>query len=222
MAAQPDTTSHVDLRRQRIIGAIALVLVAIAAAISLSMLDRATRSRVERNAQLWILERLDRLVPADARDNDILSDRLIARSPDLLGTSRAVTVYRARKAGQPVAAVLHTIAPDGYFGPIELLVGIGADGRLIGVQVVRHRETPGLGDAFENRNLDWLPKFRGRSLTNPPQQRWAVRSDGGHFDSFTGATITPRAIVKAVRRALEFYRAKQQALFTAANGTEIH
>jgi Na+-translocating ferredoxin:NAD+ oxidoreductase subunit G len=222
MAAQPDTTSTSEPQRQRIIGAIALVLVAIAAAISLSLLDRATHSRIERNAQAWILERLDMLVPVNARDNDILDDRLIARSPDLLGITRPIDVYRARKGGQPVAAVLHTIAPDGYRGPIELLVGISADGRLIGVQVVRHRETPGLGDAFENRNLDWLPRFRGRSLADPPQQRWAVRADGGDFDSFTGATITPRAIVKAVRRALEFYRAKQETLFTAPSGTEIH
>jgi Na+-translocating ferredoxin:NAD+ oxidoreductase subunit G len=222
MAAQPDVAAKTGPQRQRVIGAIALVLVAIAAAIALSSLDRATRSRVERNAQAWILERLDVLVPPDTRDNDILGDRLIARSPDLLGTSRPVTVYRARKAGQPVATVLHTIAPDGYRGPIELLVGIGADGRLIGVQVVRHRETPGLGDAFENRNADWLPKFGGRSLEDPPQQRWAVRADGGDFDSFTGATITPRAIVKAVRRALEFYRAKQEMLFSAPSGTEIH
>jgi electron transport complex protein RnfG len=222
MAAQPDIPSNTDPRRQKLIGAVALVAVAIAAAISLSLLDRATRARVERNTQVWILERLDVLVPPQTRDNDILGDRLVARSPDLLGTSRPVTVFRARKGGQPVAAVLHTVAPDGYRGPIELLVGIGADGRLIGVQVVRHRETPGLGDAFENRNVNWLPKFRGRSLEDPPQQRWAVRADGGEFDAFTGATITPRAIVKAVRRALEFYRAKQTTLFTAPSGTEIH
>lgn len=221
MAAQPDTAAANDIRRQRIIGAISLVLVAVAAAISLAALDRTTRPRVERNAQAWILERLDILVPPATRDNDILTDKLIARSPDLLGISRPVTIYRARKAGQPVAAVLHTIAPDGYRGPIELLVGIGADGRLIGIQVVRHHETPGLGDAFENRNKDWLPKFRGLSLENPPQQRWAVRADGGEFDAFTGATITPRAIVKAVRRALEFYRAKQATLFTAPNAAEI-
>jgi electron transport complex protein RnfG len=132
-----------------------------------------------------------------------------------------VTIYRARKGGKPVAAILHTVAPDGYRGPIELLVAIDVSGRLIGVHVVRHNETPGLGDAFENRDIDWLPKFAGRSLDDPPQQRWAVRPDGGDFDAFTGATITPRAIVKAVRRALEFYRAKSSGLFTAANGAEI-
>jgi len=151
----------------------------------------------------------------------VLTDKVIAMAPDLLGIARPVAVYRARKAGEPVAAILHTTAPDGYRGPIELLVAIDTHGTLIGVQVVRHRETPGLGDAFENRNRDWLPKFRGRSLTEPPQQRWAVRSDGGDFDAFTGATITPRAIVKAVRRSLEFYRAKADTIFKAPNGAEI-
>jgi electron transport complex protein RnfG len=219
MAAQPDPlTGH---SRHRIVGAVAIVVLAIAAAIALSVIDRATQSRVERNAQEWLIERLDILVPPTSRDNDVLTDKVIAVAPDLLGISRPVDIYRARKAGEPVAAILHTIAPDGYRGPIELLVAIDASGKLIGVQVVRHRETPGLGDAFENRDRDWLPKFRGRSLDDPPQQRWAVQADGGDFDAFTGATITPRAIVKAVRRSLEFYRAKDDTIFKAPNGAEI-
>ncbi len=217
MAAKPERT----ISRERIVGAAAIVLVAIAAAIALSMLDRATQARIERNAQQWILERLNQLVPAQERDNDILADTVYARSPELLGTSRPVTIYRARKAGQPVAVILHTIAPDGYRGPIELLVAIDVEGRLLGVEVLRHQETPGLGDQFRNRNSDWLPKFRGRSLDDPPQQRWAVRNDGGDFDAFTGATITPRAIVKAVRRALEFHRAKREVLFAAEPGSII-
>jgi electron transport complex protein RnfG len=216
----PDLTR--DPRRERVVGAIAIVLIAVAAAIGLSLLDRQTQARIQRNAQEWIRVRLDALVPRALHDNDLLTDTVIARSPDLLGLESGVTIYRARKAGQPVAAVLHTTAPDGYRGPIEMLVAIAADGRLIGVQVVRHRETPGLGDAFENRNADWLPKFSGKSLDDPPQQRWAVRPDGGDFDAFTGATITPRAIVKAIRRALEFYRAKHDQVFSAPNGSEIH
>jgi Na+-translocating ferredoxin:NAD+ oxidoreductase subunit G len=219
MAAQPDHLT--DHSRHRVVGAVAIVVLAIAAAIALSVIDRATHSRVERNAQEWLIERLDILVPPTRRDNDVLTDKVIAIAPDLLGITRPVEIYRARKAGEPVAAILHTIAPDGYRGPIELLVAIDASGKLIGVQVVRHRETPGLGDAFENRDRDWLPKFRGRSLDDPPQQRWAVRADGGDFDAFTGATITPRAIVKAVRRSLEFYRAKRDTIFKAPSGAEI-
>jgi electron transport complex protein RnfG len=217
MAVHPERS----ISRERIVGAAAIVLVAVAAAISLTILDRATEARIERNAQQWILERLNRLVPAQSRDNDLLADTVDVRAPDLLGTSRTVTIYRARKNGQPVAAILHTVAPDGYRGPIELLVAIDVEGRLLGVEVLRHQETPGLGDQFRNRNSDWLPKFRGRSLDDPPQQRWAVRNDGGEFDAFTGATITPRAIVKAVRRALEFHRAKREVLFAAEPGSII-
>jgi electron transport complex protein RnfG len=220
MAAPPDAPVPAP-QRAPILGALAIVLIASLSAIGLSLLDRITAARIQPNAQEWIRVRLNALVPPSLYNNDLLADTVTAHSPDLLGTSRPVTVYRARKGLKPVAAVLHTVAPDGYRGPIELLVAIAPDGKLIGVQVVRHRETPGLGDAFENRDADWLSKFTGRSLQDPPQQRWAVRPDGGEFDAFTGATITPRAIVKSVRRALEFYRAKQKTLFTAPNGTEI-
>jgi electron transport complex protein RnfG len=221
MAVPPDRLPSTDPARQRIVGAIAIVVLGIVAAIGLASIDRMTHAQVERNAQEWLIERLDALVPKDRHDNDVITDRVLAVAPDLLGIARPVAVYRARKGGQPVAAILHTTAPDGYRGPIELLVAIDVSGQLIGVQVVRHRETPGLGDAFENRNRDWLPKFSGRSLENPPQQRWAVRKDGGEFDGFTGATITPRAIVAAVRRSLEFYRAKQRTIFAAPNDAEI-
>jgi len=219
MAAQPEGADATS--RHRLLGALAIVVLAVLGALALGGVDRVTHERVERNAQEWLIERLNLLVPPTARDNDVFSDKAFAIAPDLLGIDRPIAVYRARKAGQPIAAILHTTAPDGYRGPIELLVAIDAKGSLIGVQVVRHRETPGLGDAFENRHRDWLPKFRGRSLDDPPQQRWAVRADGGDFDAFTGATITPRAIVKAVRRSLEFFRAKRETIFQAPNNAEI-
>lgn len=184
-------------------------------AAALMLVANATRDRIARNELAWIQERLDALVPADLHDNDMLADRIRVVAPDLLGIAEPVTVYRARRNGEPVAVAIHTVAPDGYRGPIELLIAIRYDGTLIGVQVVRHKETPGLGDAFENRDADWLPKFRGLSLDNPPQQRWSVRKDHGAFDEFTGATITPRAIVKATRRTLEFFNARRDSLFAA-------
>lgn len=208
-------------RRTRTLGVLALVLVAVAAALLLTLLDRAMQERIDTHAQEWILQRLNMLLPPDAYDNDVLSDVIMARAPDLLGTIRPVPIYRARRNGEPVAVILHTVAPDGYRGPIELLVAIDPDGTLIGVQVVRHQETPGLGDAFENRSAGWLDEFSGRSLRDPPQQRWAIRPDGGDFDAFTGATITPRAIVKAVRRTLEFQQVKRELLFTAPQGTTL-
>jgi electron transport complex protein RnfG len=172
-----------------------------------------TRDRIASNEQAWIRQRLDALVPPATHDNDLLADSIAVTAPDLLGSSQPIRIYRARRAGAPVAAVLRPIAPDGYRGPIELLVAIGQDGRLIGVQVIRHQETPGLGDAFESRDVHWLDRFRGRSLADPPPPRWTVRRDGGDFDAFTGATITPRAIVKAVRNSLEYYQRNSQQIF---------
>ena len=113
----------------------------------------------------------------------------------------------------PVAVVLALIAPDGYGGPIKLLVGINADGSLAGVRVVNHHETPGLGDAIDTRRSNWILGFTGRSLGDPSPAQWAVRKDGGVFDQFTGATITPRAVVKAVKRALVYFEAHRDTLF---------
>ena len=116
----------------------------------------------------------------------------------------------------PIALVMATTAPDGYSGSIRLLVGINIDGSLSGVRVVAHRETPGLGDAIDEDRSDWIRIFDGKSLQDPPEERWAVRKDGGAFDQLTGATVTPRAVVKAVRQALLYYREHQQALFSVA------
>jgi electron transport complex protein RnfG len=193
----------------------ALTLAIIAAVLTavLALVASFTRERIASNEQAWIRQRLDALVPPATYDNDLLTDSIAVTAPDLLGSSQPVKIYRARRNGAPVAAVLRPIAPDGYRGPIELLVAVGPDARLIGVQVIRHQETPGLGDAFESRDIHWLERFRGRSLTDPPPQRWTVRRDGGDFDAFTGATITPRAIIKAVRNALEYYQRNSQRIF---------
>jgi Na+-translocating ferredoxin:NAD+ oxidoreductase subunit G len=193
----------------------ALTLAVFAAVLTalLALVASLTHERIAANEQAWIKQRLDALVAPDSHDNDLLADSIAVTAPDLLGSAQPVRIYRARRGGAPVAAVIRPIAPDGYRGPIELLVAIGRDGRLIGVQVIRHEETPGLGDAFESRDVHWLDRFRGRSLIDPPTQRWTVRRDGGDFDAFTGATITPRAIVKAVRNALEYYERNAQRIF---------
>jgi len=193
--------------------ALTLAIVAAVLTALLALVASFTRERIVSNEQAWIRQRRDALVPPAMHDNDLLTDSIAVTAPDLLGSSQPVKIYRARRNGAPVAAVLRPIAPDGYRGPIELLVAVGPGGRLIGVQVIRHQETPGLGDSFESRDVHWLERFRGRSLTDPPPQRWTVRRDGGDFDAFTGATITPRAIVKAVRNALEYYQRNSQRIF---------
>jgi len=199
--------------------AISLGLIGAALALALFALAQMTGERIARNRQGWIRQPLYALLEPGSYDNDLLADAVTVAAPDLLGTDAPATIYRARRHGEPVAAVIQTVAPDGYRGPIDLLVAIAWDGTLLGVQVVRHNETPGLGDAFETRDAHWLEAFRGLSLTRPPQQRWTVRKDGGDFDAFTGATITPRAIVKAVRRALEFYAAQRDRLFSASDSS---
>jgi Na+-translocating ferredoxin:NAD+ oxidoreductase subunit G len=193
--------------------ALTLAIVAAVLTAVIALVASVTRERIAANEQAWIKQRLDALIAPGTHDNDLLADSITVTAPDLLGSPQPVRIYRARRGGMPVAAVIRPIAPDGYRGPIELLVAIGQDGRLIGVQVIRHEETPGLGDAFESRDIHWLDRFRGRALTDPPLPRWTVRRDGGDFDAFTGATITPRAIIKAVRNTLEYYQRNSQRIF---------
>lgn len=213
MATPDDIAETPKPRRSVAVPTATLVVIAALLTVGLVAIANFTRDRIARNQQAWIKQHLDTLVSPQNYDNDPLSDTLQVSSPDLLGSVNPITAYRMRKAGAPVAVGIRSVAPDGYRGPLELLVVIAPDGNLIGVRVIRHNETPGLGDAFENRDADWLTRFRGLSLTDPPQQRWTVRRDGGDFDAFTGATITPRAIVKAVRRTLEFYRGNEELLY---------
>ena len=212
MATPADIPPQATRRMLRLVATLAIV--GALATIVLTLIADFTRARIARNEQAWIQQHLDALVPPSMHDNDLLGDAISVVSPDLLGTTQPVTIYRARSHGKPVAALVRSVAPDGYRGPIELLVAIAYDGTLLGVRVLRHHETPGLGDAFEKREPHWLDRFRGRSLADPPQQRWTVRKDRGDFDAFTGATITPRAIVKEVRRTLEYYQANRDRIFT--------
>ena len=159
---------------------------------------------------------LNQLVPAERYDNRVTEDRIDVVAPEWLGTPEPVTVYRARKNGQPVALFATPFAPDGYSGPIQLLIGVYVDGTLAGVRVLAHKETPGLGDAIEERRSPWILALTGKSLTDPPLEKWKVKKDGGVFDQFTGATITPRAVVKATQRFLEYVRNHQEQLFNPA------
>ena len=199
--------------RQIVITTIILLLFAlIGTALVVYTFDN-TRERISANERATLLRKLHQLIPQQQHDNVLLDDTLTIINTPLLGTLEPVTVYRARKAGQPVALVITPVAPDGYSGIIKLLVGINVDGTLNGVRVVAHRETPGLGDAIDEKRSDWIHLFDNRSLQDPPLERWAVRKDGGDFDQLTGATITPRAVVKAVRQTLLYYRDNQDALF---------
>ncbi len=172
-----------------------------------------TQAQIAANEKAALLQRLHEIIPPEAYDNDLLAD-FAEVSNEALGTLQAQTVYLARKHGQPAGVVLSVVAPHGYNGPIKLLVGIREDGTLFGVRTVSHRETPGLGDKIELRHSNWITKFDGRSIGNPPDKGWAVKRDGGVFDQFTGATITPRAVVEAVRQALVYFSQHKKELFS--------
>lgn len=194
--------------------AVILGLFAIGTAAALALTNQATLKRVECNRQQALIGSLAQVMPDDQHDNVLLDDRVAALDP-LLGRGDK-TVYRARRDGVPSGAVLEATAPDGYGGAINLIVGVDMEGRILGVRAVPpHNETPGLGDKIERRKSDWVLSFNGKSLDNPDAQGWAVKKDGGRFDSFTGATITPRAVVGAVHRALRYFQAHRDELFAA-------
>jgi len=199
--------------RPVLISAIFLFLFAIIGTGLVAYIFESTEERIAENQRRALLKSLNELVPEELYDNDIYADILYVQNGELLGTDAPVPVYRARKNGWPVAAVLAPVAPDGYNGSIRLLVAIQLNGKLAGVRVIQHRETPGLGDRIEAERSDWVLEFNGKSLFDPQENNWKVKRDGGTFDQFTGATITPRAVVKAVKEALLYYKAYGQTLF---------
>ena len=170
------------------------------------------------NEKLTLLKKLNNIIPAESYDNDLLLDTIIIKPSTLLGTDEETLVYRARKNKKNIAVVYSSIAPNGYNGPIHLLVGVKADGHLAGVRVVKHRETPGLGDVVSITHSNWILGFDGKSLSQPNEKGWKVKRDGGVFDQFTGATITPRAVVKAVHNALLYFDQNQDSLFSVVPG----
>ena len=170
-----------------------------------------TRERVAAEQRRAAEKALLEIVPANRHNNSMLDDTLPV-SAGTLGLRRDKQAFIARWDGAPVAVILPVTAPDGYSGDIDLIVAIDTDGSVAGVRALAHKETPGLGDKVDIRKSNWIMGFDGKSLTNPAPEKWAVRKDGGEFDQFTGATITPRAVIAAVRRALEHFAAHRADL----------
>lgn len=180
----------------------------------------ATRERIAANERALLEQNLLPVLEGLAYDNDLVGSRLVIDPPhDLPGNDRAV-VYRAFDRGEPVAALFAVTARDGYSGPIRVLVGVGVDGRITGVRILQHRETPGLGDGIDSSRSDWVHQFDGRSIGDPVVSRWAIRRDAGEFDQLTGASVTPRAVIKAIRDTLLYFGANREAIFLAAASEE--
>ncbi|MGD8526096.1 MAG: electron transport complex subunit RsxG [Thioalkalispiraceae bacterium] len=172
-----------------------------------------TAQRIAANEREFLLNSLHTLITPAMHDNDMFLDVIQVTDKAMLGSKKPVNIYRARKDGKNVAAIINAVAPDGYNGNIELLVAIDHTGKLIGVRVTKHKETPGLGDAIDISKSDWILGFSGKSLDNTAKREWRVKRDGGIFDQFTGATITPRAVVKAVHNALQYFKLHQAMIF---------
>ncbi len=200
-------------KRQILLSGVFLWLFAVAGTTFVALTEFTTREAIADNERALLLRNLNALLPAERLDNDIAGDTLALAPSPLLGTEETSLVYRARLGGEPVAAVFNSIAPNGYSGRIHLLVGIWVDGSIAGVRVVKHAETPGLGDGIEIRKSSWITGFDGRSLQDPAEESWQVKRDGGVFDQLTGATITPRAVVESVRNTLLYYDANADMIF---------
>lgn len=196
--------------------AASLGLVAILGTALLSGVHRATAERIAQQERRVVMDQLGQIIPPDRYDNALYEDWFVFTDNSWFPQDQQVVAYRARRSGEPVAVILRFAAIDGYSGPIGLLVGIEADGRVAGVRVTSHRETPGLGDAIEIEKSDWVLGFDGKALGAPPEAEWTVRRDGGAFDQFTGATITPRAVISAVRRALAYHERHRERLYSTA------
>ncbi len=173
---------------------------------------RAPIAESERQAKLKLLEQV---LPVSLHDNDLLLDGVRISAGGLLGNPQPTLAYRGRLKDQPSAIILEAVAPDGYSGDIKLLVAVRKDGELAGVRVLAHKETPGLGDYIDIGRSDWIKKnFDGQSLAKTPEDGWKVKKDGGQYDYMAGATITPRAVVKAVHQALLYFAAHRDELFS--------
>lgn len=178
-----------------------------------------TKPAIEASAAEEKMKLVDEVLPHSEYDNALLKDRITLPPTAELGLADASTLYRARKNGQPVALVFEAVAPDGYAGKIRLIVAVRADGQVGGVRVTLHKETPGLGDYIEvkkdkNKVRPWITQFTGLSLATVADKDWKVKKDGGILDYHAGATVTPRAVSKAVLKAVKWAEANRDRLFS--------
>lgn len=198
--------------RETVSTALTLLVFSVLGASLLTGAFTLTRPTIERSEENEKLALVAQTLPAGSFDNNLIqAARKLAATPEL-GLKRPGLAYVARKRGIVNAVVLEAAAPDGYAGEIRLLIGIQADGRLSGVRVTGHLETPGLGDYIDIARSPWINQFSGKSLTDPAAAGWKVRKDGGAFDYLAGATVTPRAIIKAVNKALHYFESNKTAL----------
>ncbi len=193
---------------------ITLAAIAAICATLVAVTNYLTAARIAANEQAWLEKSLEPALGGLDYDGSITAAKLVLEPPHDLPGDDTVIIYRAYSGGAPVAALFAVTAKGGYAGPIRILVGIGAAGTITGVRILEHRETPGLGDGIEASRSDWVYQFDGRSLGDPPVAGWHLRVDGGEFDQLTGASVTPRAVIKAIRETLLYFDAHREEILT--------
>ncbi len=197
-----------------------MVLFTIVGTLALALMHDQTQQPIAQAEQETRMRLFGQVLSHDTYDNTLLQDNITIAAGGMLNNREDTQLYRARLAGKPAAVVMQVTAPDGYSGDIKLLVAIDKQGKVLGVRVIAHRETPGLGDYIDIAHDNWIDMFSGSSLALG-EQAWAVKKDGGQFAYKTGATITPRAVVKAVHQALQFYQQHRDQLFSLPKQSEL-
>lgn len=194
-----------------------LVLAAVAAICTalVAVTWSVTRPHIEDRERQYLEDSLSPALADIYYDNDLSESILVIPPPHELPGRKPVTVYRLYRDGEPAAAVFIVNATGGYAGPIRLLIGVEYAGQVTAVRVLAHNETPGLGDLIESSRSNWLQQFDGTSLGAPPRERWAIKRDGGEFDQLTGASVTPRAVVRGIKETLIYFEANRERLFAA-------
>lgn len=191
---------------------IPLVLLTLACTVLLYISNELTREKISDNARETRLGVINSVMPLP-HNNKLYDDSIQISEPGYFGNTDSVMVFRARMDKQPVGVAMMPISAKGYNGNIQLLVGIAFDGTLLAVRTLQHNETEGLGDQIDHNKSDWINRFSGLSLDNTPLENWAVKSDGGNFDQLSGATITSRGVINAVRKSLEYYKLNRDRLY---------
>ncbi|ODS23412.1 electron transporter RnfG [Candidatus Endobugula sertula] len=192
-----------------------LFVFALITAVTLGFISEETKDKIAKSERNAAKKALLEIIPPERFDNDPLLDTIEVplSAHELLGNIGSNPIHIARKDNHIIAVIIPTVAPDGYTGDIKMIVGINTDGTIAGVRVLAHKETPGLGDKVDIKKSQWITHFTGRSLNNPTPDGWTVKKNGGEFDQFTGATITPRAVVKRLLNVLKFVDENQTLLF---------
>jgi len=193
--------------------AAAMIVFSLLASTALSISYFVTKTPIEESDARAKRIFLNQVIPSNLYDNNLVKDTISVEPNPLIGNKKNIDIYRAKKNNQVIAVIIETIAPDGYSGEIKTLVGIDQEDKILGVRVITHKETPGLGDYIEIEKSQWIKNFDLKSLDKMTEKEWAVKKDGGDFDYVSGATITPRAVIKSTYKSLLYAKENKKRLF---------